>query len=75
MCFYGAMKHKNDVSDMIGCLQVVRIYSFKKEMKFRERLWKFSSRWKPAMICSRIFPNVCLGFYQAIEAQRKRFIS
>ena len=28
-----AMKHENDVSNMFGCLQVVKIYSFMKEMK------------------------------------------
>ena len=33
VCFHSAMKHENDVSDMIGCLQVVRIYSFMKERK------------------------------------------
>ena len=27
------MKHENDVSIMVGCLQVVRIYSFMKEIK------------------------------------------
>ena len=27
------MKHENDVSDMIGCLKVVRIYNFIKETK------------------------------------------
>ena len=27
------MKHKNDMSDTIGCLQIVRIYSFMKEIK------------------------------------------
>ena len=31
--FYSAIKHKNDVSTMVGCLQVVRIYSFMKEIK------------------------------------------
>ena len=28
-----AMKHENDVSNMAGCLQVVRIYCFTKEIK------------------------------------------
>ena len=37
MCFHSAMKHENDVSDLIGCLQVVRIYSFTKEIKFYTR--------------------------------------
>ena len=27
------MKHGNDVSNMTGCLQVVRVYSFMKEFK------------------------------------------
>ena len=27
------MKHENDVSNMVGSLQVVRIYSFMKETK------------------------------------------
>ena len=31
--FHGATKHENDVNDMIGWLQVVRIYSFMKEIK------------------------------------------
>ena len=25
VCFHGATKHENEVNDMIGCLQVVRI--------------------------------------------------
>ena len=33
LCFHSAMKHENDVSDMVGCLQVVRIYSFMKDIK------------------------------------------
>ena len=33
VCFYSAMKHENDVYNMVGCLQVVRIYSFMKEIK------------------------------------------
>ena len=37
VCFHGAMKHENDVSNMIGCLQVVRIYSFMKEIKVNIR--------------------------------------
>ena len=32
MCFHSALKPENHVSDMIGC-QVVRIYSFMKEIK------------------------------------------
>ena len=28
-----------------------------------------------SMICSRILPNVRIGFHQAIKAQRKCFIS
>ena len=31
VCFHSAMKHKNDVSDMFCCLQVVGIYSFIKK--------------------------------------------
>ena len=30
VCFHSDMKHKNDVSVMVGCLQVMRIYSFMK---------------------------------------------
>ena len=30
---HSAMKHENDVSSMVCCLQVVRIYSFMKEIK------------------------------------------
>ena len=33
MCFYSAMKHENDVSDMISSLQFIRVYSFMKEIK------------------------------------------
>ena len=33
MCFHGAMKHENDVSNAVDCLQVVRIYSFMKKIK------------------------------------------
>ena len=33
VCFHTAVKHENDVNDTIGCLQVVRIYSFMKEIK------------------------------------------
>ena len=33
VCFHSAMKHKNDASNLIGYLQVVRIYSFMKEIK------------------------------------------
>ena len=33
VCFHSAMKHKNDVSNMVDCLQVVKIYSFMKEIK------------------------------------------
>ena len=33
VCFHSAMKHENDVSNVIGCLQIVRIYSFMKEIK------------------------------------------
>ena len=32
--FQSAVKHENDVGDMVGCLQVVRIYNFMKENKF-----------------------------------------
>ena len=31
--FHSAMKHGNDVSNMAGCLQVVKIYSFMREIK------------------------------------------
>ena len=31
--FLSAMKHDNNVIDMVGCLQVVRIYSFMEEIK------------------------------------------
>ena len=30
MCFHNAMEHKNDMNDIIGCLQLVKIYSFMK---------------------------------------------
>ena len=30
--FYGAIKHENDVNNMVGCLQVLRIYSFVKTL-------------------------------------------
>ena len=33
VCFHSAMKYKNDLTDMIGCILVVRIYSFIKEIK------------------------------------------
>ena len=33
MCFYSAMKHGNDMTEMIICLQVVKSYSFTKGMK------------------------------------------
>ena len=33
VCFHSVMKHENDVGDTIGCLEVVRIYSFRKEIK------------------------------------------
>ena len=33
VCFYSAINHENDVSDTIGCLHVVRMYRFMKEMK------------------------------------------
>ena len=33
VCFHSAMKHENNVCSMVGCLQVVRIYSFIKEIK------------------------------------------
>ena len=31
--FHGAMKRENDVTNRVGSLQVVRIYSFMKEIK------------------------------------------
>ena len=34
MCFHSAMKYENDVSNMVGCLQVMRSYSFMKEVKY-----------------------------------------
>ena len=49
VCFHSAMKHENDVSNMVGCLQVVRIYSFIKEIKNFSSLFLFvtvSSRGK-----------------------------
>ena len=33
VCFHTNIKHENDVKNMVGCLQVVRIYSFMKEIK------------------------------------------
>ena len=33
MYFHSVMKHEKDVSNMVDCLQVVRIYSFMKEIK------------------------------------------
>ena len=33
VCFHSAMKHENDVSNVVDCLQVVRIYRFKKKIK------------------------------------------
>ena len=33
MCFHGAIKHENDVSDMVGCLQVEKNYCSMKELK------------------------------------------
>ena len=33
VCFRSVIQHENDVSDMIGCLKVVRIYNFMKELK------------------------------------------
>ena len=33
MCFDNAMNHENHVSNMVGCLPVVRIYSFMKKNK------------------------------------------
>ena len=32
VCFHSGMKDKNDVGNMVGCLQVVRIYSFMEEI-------------------------------------------
>ena len=32
-CFYNVMKHENKVSNMVGSLQVLRIYIFMKEIK------------------------------------------
>ena len=33
VCFDSATKHENDESNMVNCLQVVRIYSFMKDIK------------------------------------------
>ena len=33
VCFDSCMKHENDVSDLFGCLQVIRICSFMREIK------------------------------------------
>ena len=33
VCFHSANKHENDVSNLVGCLQVVRIYNFMVEVK------------------------------------------
>ena len=107
-CFHSAMRHENGCL----CLQVVRSYSFMKEIqvyilalyivfpfvmtennnfikeikhvisafiawwKPRKSLRKFSSRWNSRLrlgfllMCSRILPNVRLGFYQAMKARR-----
>ena len=35
--FHSAMKNENDVSNVVGCLQVKRIYSFMKEIKVYKR--------------------------------------
>ena len=59
VCFHSTMKHENDVSNMVGCLQAVRFYSFMKEIKvyiyalrissfssFRlESLWELTIKW------------------------------
>ena len=37
MCFHSAMKNENDVSNMVGCLQVVRIYCFLKGINVHMR--------------------------------------
>ena len=37
VCFHSAMKHKNYVSNVVGLLQVVRIYNFMKEMTLYSR--------------------------------------
>ena len=33
VCFHSALKHENDTITVIGCLQLVRIFSFMKEIK------------------------------------------
>ena len=33
VCFRSDMKHENDLNNMVGCLQAVRIYSFMREME------------------------------------------
>ena len=42
-CFHSAMKHENDVRKMVGCLKVIRIYSFMKEIKVYPRASYISS--------------------------------
>ena len=37
VCFHIAMKHENDLSNVVGSLQVLRIYSFMKEIKVYTR--------------------------------------
>ena len=37
MSLHIAMEHENDVSNMVGCRQVVRIYSFMSEIKLHIR--------------------------------------
>ena len=37
VCFHSAMKHEYDVSDVICCLQVVRIFGFMKEINLYTR--------------------------------------
>ena len=37
VCFHSAMNYENDVSNMVGCLQVVKIWNFTKETKLYKR--------------------------------------
>ena len=73
------MKHENDVSNMTDCPKIGGIDSFMKEIKqhisasFILILFVKSAKFK--RICSRIIPNIRLGFHQDIKAWRNSFIS
>ena len=76
------MKHENDFSNMVGCLQVVRIYSFVKEIKvpvktenifmkeIKHGLRAFIVWWKPSTASleklSQLFASVFTS-YQGTE--------